>query len=81
MYNGLFAVMSSQDYELTFHLKNHYLDLFSKFISGLHTTHFTESRCIQMDPDITGNPGSSYCMRITVNQDFREFGLYVLNLD
>ena len=24
-----------------------------------------------MDPDITGNPGSSYCMRITIEPGFR----------
>lgn len=39
--------------------------------------------CIQMDPDIDGtNPRSSYCARITVNQDFGvEFVSYALNLD
>lgn len=39
--------------------------------------------CIQMDPDIDGtNPRSSYCARITVNQDFgAEFVSYALNLD
>lgn len=34
-----------------------------------------------MNPDITGNPSSSHCMGITVNQDFGEFVLYALNLD
>lgn len=40
-----------------------------------------ESCGIQMDPDMTGNPGSSYCMRITADQDFGEFVLYALNLN
>lgn len=34
-----------------------------------------------MDPDITGNPGYSYSMRNTENQDLGEFVLYALNLN